>query len=107
MRHAERHAARIDCAGEPAETSYVQPGLVGYQHAEAPRRLGDLPAALACAEASIRNLDRVHLRGRVHRLAGLTLILTAQREHPKQRYRRMRRSCGSCPFRSCPGLQGP
>lgn len=80
MRQAERHAARIDHAVEPAETSYVQPGLVECQHAEALRRLGDLPAALPYAEASIHDLERVHLRGRVHRLAGMSLILTAQRD---------------------------
>lgn len=78
MRLSEATAARIDPAGEPAEVSYVQPGLVECQHAEALRRLGDLPAAQTCAEESVRVLDVIHLRGRVHRLAGLALILAAR-----------------------------
>ena len=78
LRQSEATAARIDHSGEPAEVSYVQPGLVECQHAEALRRLGDLSGALSCAEESVRVIDAVHLRGRVHRLAGLALILTAR-----------------------------
>jgi len=78
MRQSEVLAGHIDHTGEPVEVSYVQPGLLECQHAEALRRLGDLSAAQAYAEESVRSLDRVHLRGRVHRLAGLALILTAR-----------------------------
>ncbi|MGC9670979.1 hypothetical protein ACNTMW_31080 [Planosporangium sp. 12N6] len=78
MRLSEKTAIRIDPHGEPAEVSYVQPGLVECQHAEALRRLGDLSTAQTLAEESVRTLDAIHLRGRVHRLAGLALILTAR-----------------------------
>lgn len=45
IRGAERAAERIRPKNEPAETGYVQPGLVNVQVAEALLRLGDLPAA--------------------------------------------------------------
>jgi transcriptional regulator with XRE-family HTH domain len=80
MRQSETEAARIDLSDEPAEISYVQPGLIACQHAEALRRLGDLTAALTAAEESVAHLDTIHLRGRVHRLAGLSLVLTARKD---------------------------
>jgi hypothetical protein len=78
IRQSEATAARIDHGNEPAEVSYVQPGLVETQLAEALRRLGDLTAAQTYAEESIRTAGTTHLRGRVHRYAGLSLILTAR-----------------------------
>ncbi|WP_326550196.1 hypothetical protein [Micromonospora sp. NBC_01813] len=62
------------------EVSYVQPGLIETQLAEALRRLDDLPAARIYAEESVRTAGSTHLRGQVHRYAGLALILTAQGE---------------------------
>ncbi|GAA0734639.1 hypothetical protein Drose_28950 [Dactylosporangium roseum] len=78
MRQSELVAARIDLSDEPAEASYVQPGLVETQVAEALRRLGDFGAAQTYAEESVRMAAGTHLRGRVHRYAGLALIV-AQR----------------------------
>src|SRR5690606_4253961 len=45
LRHAEALAVRLDPSSGPAEVSYVQPGLIETQVAEALRRLGDLTAA--------------------------------------------------------------
>ncbi|WP_433057060.1 hypothetical protein [Dactylosporangium sp. CS-033363] len=78
MRESELAAARIVLGDEPAEASYVQPGLVETQVAEALRRLGDFSAAQTYAEESVRMAGGTHLRGRVHRYAGLALIV-AQR----------------------------
>jgi hypothetical protein len=78
MRESERAAAAVDHNDELAEVSYVLPGLVETQVAEALRRLGDLAAAQAYAEESVRTSSETHLRGRVHRYAGLALIV-AQR----------------------------
>jgi hypothetical protein len=78
LRQAEAVAAKIDIGGGPAEVSYVQPGLVETQVAEALRRLGDLVAAQTYAEESVRTSVATHLRGQVHRHAGLSLILTAR-----------------------------
>ncbi|MFY1623742.1 hypothetical protein ACN268_11105 [Micromonospora sp. WMMD735] len=78
LRHAETLAGRIPHAGSPAEVSYVQPGLVETQIAEALRRLGDLTAAQTYAEESVRTGTTTHLRGQAHRYAGLSLILTAR-----------------------------
>ena len=78
LRHAETLADRIAHAGSPAEVSYVQPGLVETQIAEALRRLGDLTAAQTYAEESVRTGTTTHLRGQAHRYAGLSLILTAR-----------------------------
>lgn len=50
------------------------------QVAEALRRLGDLPAAHTYAEESVRAAPATHLRGQVHRHAGLALILSARGE---------------------------
>jgi hypothetical protein len=73
-------AGRIDHHAEPAEVSYMTPGLVETQVAEALRRLGDLPAAYTYAEESVRTAPATHLRGQVHRHAGLALILCARGE---------------------------
>jgi len=78
LRHAEALAEHLDHGGGPAEVSYVQPGLVETQVAEALRRLGDLSAAQTYAEESVRAGTTTHLRGQVHRYAGLSLILTAR-----------------------------
>ncbi|QOC89668.1 transcriptional regulator [Micromonospora craniellae] len=78
LRHAETVAGRIIHDGSPVEVSYVQPGLVETQVAEALRRLGDLIAAQTYAEESVRTGATTHLRGQAHRYAGLSLILTAR-----------------------------
>jgi hypothetical protein len=78
LRLSEATAARIDHGGEPAEVSYMTPGLVETQASEALRRLGDLSAAQTYAEESVRTAPATHLRGQVHRHAGLALILTAR-----------------------------
>jgi tetratricopeptide (TPR) repeat protein len=78
MRRSEETAARIRFDEEPPETGYVQPGLVEVQHADALRRLGDLTAARSYAERSVAAADRSHLRGQVHRLATLAMILASQ-----------------------------
>ncbi|MFB9238374.1 hypothetical protein ACFFWC_22935 [Plantactinospora siamensis] len=78
LRQAEALAARLNPAAAPTEVSYVQPGLVETQVAEALRRLGDLTAAHAYAEESVRTAGATHPRAQVHRRAGLALILTAE-----------------------------
>lgn len=80
MRLAETAAAQIDAANEPAETSYVQPGLVAVQHSEALRRVGDFAAAREYAEQAVGAAPSTHSRGQVHRLATLSLVLTARKE---------------------------
>jgi hypothetical protein len=77
MLRAEEMAARIQPSEEPAETGYVQPGLVDVQHAEALRSLGDLTGAHAYAEQAVA-MPGTHRRGRVHRLATLATILAGQ-----------------------------
>ncbi|KUJ66588.1 transcriptional regulator [Streptomyces albus subsp. albus] len=72
IRHAERAAGRISRGQEPAETGYVQPGLVNVQVAEALLSLGDLGAAREHATAAVGS--PAHDRGRVHRLAMLTHV---------------------------------
>ncbi|MFK8908063.1 transcriptional regulator [Streptomyces sp. YS-3] len=72
IRGAERAAERIRPKKEPAETGYVQPGLVNVQVAEALLRLGDLPAARE--QAGLAAHAPSHDRGRVHRLAMLAQI---------------------------------
>lgn len=74
LRQSERASGLIQLASEPEEVSYVQPGLVETQVAEALRRLGDLSGALPYAQESVRTAGASHLRGRVHRYAGLALI---------------------------------
>jgi len=83
LRRSERSAARIGPGQGPAEMSYVMPGLVETQVAEALRRLGDLRAALRYAEEAVRTADATHLRGQVHRYAGLALVLTAGGSHDR------------------------
>lgn len=77
---AETHAERAwDGPGLP-ETSYMTPGLVQLQTAEALRRLGDAGAARAYADEAVRTAPETHLRGQVHRWAGYALVLIAQGE---------------------------
>ncbi|GGP48944.1 MULTISPECIES: transcriptional regulator [Streptomyces] len=78
IRGAERAAERIRPKNEPAETGYVQPGLVNVQVAEALLRLGDLPAARE--QAGLAAHAPSHDRGRVHRLAMLAQIELRQGE---------------------------
>jgi len=78
LRKSESVAANLGQHDGHDEISYVQPGLVETQVAEALRRLGDLPMAQTYAEESVRTASVTHLRGQVHRYAGLALILTAQ-----------------------------
>ncbi|MDT9692951.1 transcriptional regulator [Streptomyces sp. P9(2023)] len=78
IRRAEVAADRIRPGSEPAETGYVQPGLVNVQVAEALLSLGDLPAAREHAWAAVET--PAHDRGRVHRLAMLCQIELRQGE---------------------------
>ncbi|MFF5077156.1 hypothetical protein ACFY36_08900 [Actinoplanes sp. NPDC000266] len=81
LRHCELYAGRIIAGqGGPVEASYIQPGLVEIQAAEALRRLGDLSAAESYAAEAVRTAPDTHLRGQVHRYAGLALVLTARGE---------------------------
>ncbi|MFI2781728.1 transcriptional regulator [Streptomyces sp. ALB3] len=81
IRRAEAEAGRIRSGGEPAETGYVQPGLVNVQVAEALLRLGDLSGAREHAAAAVRS--PAHDRGTVHRLAMLTHLELLQGEADK------------------------
>ncbi|MFJ6938299.1 transcriptional regulator [Streptomyces sp. NPDC101132] len=78
IRRAEDAAGRILRGSEPAETGYVQPGLVNVQVAEALLSLGDLPAAYEQAAAAVDT--PAHDRGRVHRLAMLCEVQLRQGE---------------------------
>ena len=69
---AEHAAEQIRRDDEPAETGYVQPGLVEAQLAEALMSLGDLTPAQEYALEAVR--FQSHPRGRVHRLATLTNV---------------------------------
>ncbi|MCP3821431.1 transcriptional regulator [Streptomyces sp. A3M-1-3] len=70
MALAETAAGLIRRDEEPAETGYVQPGLLEANLADAFMRLGDMtPAQTYAAEAVA---TQTHARGRVHRLATLT-----------------------------------
>ncbi|MET9881433.1 transcriptional regulator [Actinacidiphila glaucinigra] len=71
MRLAEKAAEAIRRDSEPAETGYVQPGLVEAQFAEALMSLGDTTPAQEYALEAVRM--QAHARGRVHRLATLTI----------------------------------
>lgn len=75
LRRAEDAYGRIRRADEPAETSYVQPGLVEAQAAETMLSLGDHRPALRYAEDAVD--AQSHARGRVHRLATLTSVAIA------------------------------
>ncbi|MFG2682418.1 transcriptional regulator [Streptomyces sp. NPDC048392] len=69
MALAETAAGQIRRDEEPAETGYVQPGLLEANLADALMRLGDTsPAQQYAAEAVA---TQTHERGRVHRLATL------------------------------------
>lgn len=78
IRRAEIAAERIRLGQEPAETGYVQPGLVEVQVAEALLSLGDLEGAHEHAAAAVGR--PTHDRGQVHRLAMLTHIELRQGE---------------------------
>ncbi|MFE5487126.1 transcriptional regulator [Streptomyces sp. NPDC056527] len=78
IRRAESEAERICPGHEPAETGYVQPGLVNVQVAEALLSLGDLAGAREHARAAVET--PAHDRGRVHRLAMLCQIELRQGE---------------------------
>jgi hypothetical protein len=67
---AETAAGKIRRDDEPAETGYVQPGLVEAQLAEALMSLGDMTPAQEYAIEAVRT--QAHARGRVHRLATLS-----------------------------------
>lgn len=70
MGMAEAEAGLIRRDEEPAETSYVQAGLLEANLADALMRLGDVtPAQTYAAEAVA---VQTHARGRVHRLATLS-----------------------------------
>lgn len=70
MTAAETAAGQIRPEEEPAETGYVQPGLLEANLADALMRLGDMaPATTYAAEAVA---TRAHARGHVHRLATLS-----------------------------------
>ncbi|WP_184829451.1 transcriptional regulator [Jiangella mangrovi] len=76
MHEAERAAGLIGSGSEPAETSYVQPGLIEAQMSEALISLGDLRPASEFAAASLE--APAHARGRVNRRAtAATLALRA------------------------------
>jgi hypothetical protein len=72
MQLAETMETRIRRAEEPAETGYVQPGLVEANFAETLMSLGDLQPARDYAQEAVD--VQAHPRGRVHRLATLTNI---------------------------------
>lgn len=69
---AETAAGQIRRDEEPAETGYVQPGLVEAQLAEAFMSLGDIEPAQVYAIEAVRT--QAHARGRVNRLATLTNV---------------------------------
>lgn len=70
MTLAETAAGQIRRDEEPAETGYVQPGLLEANFADTLLNLGDMaPATTYAAEAVA---TQAHARGRVHRLATLS-----------------------------------
>jgi hypothetical protein len=80
---ARTNGLRVRSRAVPATPSVrlVWPGVEappGVVDALELRRLGDLPTAQTYAEESVRTASVTHLRGQVHRYAGLALILTAQ-----------------------------
>lgn len=92
IKRAEAAAERIRARQEPAETDYVQPGLVNVQVAEALLRIGDLRSAREQATAAVDT--PAHDRGRVHRLAMLAHVELRQgdAEQAAQTAREMARS---------------
>ncbi|MFH9073464.1 hypothetical protein [Streptomyces alboflavus] len=69
MRQAETAAGLIRPDEEPAETGYVQPGLLENALADTLMRLGDTGPAQEYAASAVA--VQTHARGRVHRLATL------------------------------------
>ncbi|MFI7274445.1 transcriptional regulator [Streptomyces sp. NPDC049879] len=69
MRDAEKALWRIRRDEEPAETGYVQAGLVEAHFAEAFLSMGDTKSAQTYAQEAVDT--QAHARGRVHRLATL------------------------------------
>ncbi|WPO69934.1 transcriptional regulator [Streptomyces sp. KN37] len=69
MQQAEAAAGRIRPDEEPAETGYVQPGLLETSLADTLMRLGDTGIAQQYAAEAVA--IQAHERGRVHRLATL------------------------------------
>ncbi|MER7050039.1 transcriptional regulator [Streptomyces jumonjinensis] len=69
MTAAEREAGQIRRDDEPAETGYVQAGLLETNMADAFMRLGDMGAAQTYAAEAVE--VQTHERGRIHRLATL------------------------------------
>jgi tetratricopeptide (TPR) repeat protein len=76
MHRAERAADRIGAREEPAETGYVQPGLVDTQLAETLLSLGDLPTAHTYAQQAAD--AATHPRGQVNRLVTVTRVAVAE-----------------------------
>lgn len=72
MRLAEARAGQIRPDEEPAETTYVQQGLVEACVGEALTRLGDLSSATEYAAEAAR--APAHPRGRANRLASLAQV---------------------------------
>jgi hypothetical protein len=84
LRESQTLAGRIRPMGGPEEVSYVQPGLVETQVAEALRRLGDLSGALTYAQGSVATAGASHMRGRVHRYSvTCSGARRARRDRPK------------------------
>ncbi|GIH04350.1 hypothetical protein Rhe02_24170 [Rhizocola hellebori] len=80
MRIAERCVELINPADEPSETSYVHPGLMELKSAESLLKIGELDAAHAFAEASIRLGPADDPRGRFYSHAILAIVLGEQRK---------------------------
>lgn len=70
MTAAETAYGQIRPEDEPAETGYVQPGLLEANMADALMRLGDMAPATTYAVEAVAT--QTHERGRVHRLATLS-----------------------------------
>ncbi|WP_431979861.1 transcriptional regulator [Streptomyces qinglanensis] len=70
MTLAETAAGKIRSDDEPAETGYVQPGLLESNMADALMRIGEMGSAQTYAAEAVA--VQAHDRGRVHRLATLT-----------------------------------
>lgn len=70
MTAAETAAGQIRRDEEPAETGYIQPGLLEANLADALMRLGDMTPATTYATEAVAT--QTHARGRVHRLATLS-----------------------------------
>ncbi|MFF1818289.1 helix-turn-helix transcriptional regulator [Kribbella sp. NPDC058245] len=75
---SESSASRIRDDEEPAETSYVQAGLIEAKLGEALVGLGDLSPAFDYAQKALDSDD--HPRGRVNRLASMATLELKARE---------------------------